>query len=105
MGDLMRTRSGPFTLDESVTLDTLKKCAAAGHVHELIYTIEEVLKYKTVHAPVSEEKRILNGGAFRTGDEGVYENGLVFVAVNGVTTGIYMRAGDWYKPRVMFTGG
>ena len=101
MGALTRTRSGPFTVKDSVTLEALRQFTAAGRINEVLYPIEEVLKYPTVNAPSAVEKRIINGGSFCAGAEGVQEGGLVFAAVNGVTAGIYIREGDWYKPRVM----
>ena len=105
MGALTRTRSGPFLLEHSITLDRLRTYIAAGRLNEVMYSVGEVLGYKTVCAPAADEKRILNGGSFRANDEGVPDGSLVFASVNGVTAGIYMRAGDWYKPRVMLIGG
>jgi len=104
MGALTRTRSGPFTLDGSITPDILREYITAGRIHEILYTIEEVLKYKTVAVPARDEKRVINGGSFHISDEDAQDGSLVFAAVNGITAGIYVRDGDWYKPRVMLIG-
>jgi len=104
MGGLVRTRSGPFVSEAGVTLGTLREYAQAGRVNELLHSIEEVLKYKFVAVPAGEESRVINGGYFRVNGEGVHDGGLVFAAANGITAGIYVRDGDWYKPRVMLIG-
>ena len=104
MGTLLRTRSGSFFVKDSVTLETLREFFAAGRVNELLYSIEQTLGYDTVRAPASGEKHILNGASFPINGGGVREGELVFVEVNGLTAGIYMREGDWYKPRVMLIG-
>ena len=104
MGGLIRTRSGPFISEDSITLDTLRTLTAAGRINDVLYPIEAVLKYETVHAPAADVKRIVNGGSFRAGGGGVREGGLVFVEADGVISGIFIREGDWYKPRVMLTG-
>jgi len=105
MGGLTRTRSGPFMVKDSITLDALREYTAAGRTGELLHSIEEVLKYKTVCAPAADEKRVLNGGSFCVGPEGVQDGDLVFVKVNGVTVGIFKQEEDWYKPCVMLIGG
>jgi tRNA pseudouridine55 synthase len=41
---LTRTRSGPFTLDEAITLDELRTAAAEGWWEELLYPVDRVLE-------------------------------------------------------------
>jgi len=104
MGGLARTRSGPFLIENSVTLGKLGAYAEAGRIYELLHPIEDVLKYRAVSAPAGYEKQIVNGAPFRASDGGAGGGELVFVYVNGSNIGVYAREGDWYKPRVMLNG-
>ena len=104
MGALTRTRSGPFIIEDSLTLYKLREAVDEGRIDNVLHPIEDVLKYKIIAAPAQDEKAVVNGGAFRQTDDAFPDGGLVFVAIDGVISGIYERKGDWYKPRVMLTG-
>ncbi|MDR1559318.1 MAG: tRNA pseudouridine(55) synthase TruB [Clostridiales bacterium] len=108
MSSLIRTRSGPFRLSASVTLDQLREYAAENRVNEILTPIETVLPYKTIEAPLYLEKSVINGNPIRVSvcenGSGASEDDLIFLTLGGNTAGVYQRAGEFFKPRVMLTG-
>ena len=55
MADLIRTKQGNFTIEQSATLENLKK----GDYH--LYKIEEALNYPIIKLPKELEKKVLTG--------------------------------------------
>jgi len=107
MGELVRTLSGPFCISNSITLGRLKEYIADNRVNEIVAPIESVLKYKMISAQF-QEKLIANGNpvlvsACENGYE-VSDGEYAFLTLNGITAGLYVRAGDVFRLRVMLYG-
>ncbi|MED0756842.1 tRNA pseudouridine(55) synthase TruB [Aneurinibacillus thermoaerophilus] len=62
MTRLQRIKSGPFTLDECVTLEQVEQAQAEGRLAELLYSLDQGLtQYPAVTVPAGRVKAILNG--------------------------------------------
>ena len=108
MGDLVRTQSGPFHIEGSVTLGRLKEYSDENQIGKLVIPIGDILPYNTVNADLAQEKRLINGSPICVKDcvngIGTIEGELVFLSLLNKNIGIYVREGDVFKPRVMLTG-
>ncbi len=66
LGGLVRTRSGPFLLTESVALEQLAEAAASGRVHEYVYPADMALQqYPALMLNAEISERVLHGNTFR----------------------------------------
>ncbi len=64
MSGLRRTEAAGFSLDETVTLETLREAAAAGEAEKLLLPIDRVLAcYPSVTVTAPQAKRFTNGGS------------------------------------------
>lgn len=62
---LVRTRSGPFRLSESITLEQLAEAAAQGTIEEYLYPAEIALEqYPTLTLDDETAERVRHGNAF-----------------------------------------
>ena len=69
MKELLRTRSGQFTLEESLTLEEIREYAEKGCLEEHIRSIEEVLgDYPAVFCREEADRLLLNGNALKEED-------------------------------------
>ena len=105
MGDLVRTKSGRFSLKDSINLEQLEKYANEGKLGDVITPIEVAL----AHMPKIEidkraEKWLINGNKipnyFVKGLEVIADEYLAFDA-SGSLAGIYTHIDDFIKPKVM----
>lgn len=63
---LVRTRSGPFTLAESISLERLAEAKERGTVAEYIFPPDRALQqYPAIYLDESTVERVLHGNAFR----------------------------------------
>ncbi|GAC1425801.1 MAG: tRNA pseudouridine(55) synthase TruB [Ktedonobacteraceae bacterium] len=62
---LIRTRSGPFTLSESVTLEQIAQAVERNTVEQLLTAADTVLQhYPALHLDASTVERVLHGNPF-----------------------------------------
>jgi tRNA pseudouridine55 synthase len=62
LAGLERTRSGRFSIDHAITLDTLREMARAGHAAEAMTPIDDALAdFPLVPVSESESERVLHG--------------------------------------------
>ena len=62
MKTLVRTRSGPFRLEEAVTLEGLEKAKEEGTLESLFLSMDKALGHMPAfHVDANEEKRLSNG--------------------------------------------
>ncbi len=65
LGALVRTRSGPFPLSESITLEQLAETVIAGIVEKLLYPADTALQaYPALQLDAATIERVLHGNAF-----------------------------------------
>lgn len=63
---LIRTRSGPFVLSESVTLERIAEAIEQGTLEHLVSPADTVLQqYPALHLDAATVERVLHGNAFR----------------------------------------
>ena len=66
LGALVRTRSGPFLLSESITLEQLAVAAVSGSVEEHLFPADRALQdYPALLLDATTAERVLHGNAFR----------------------------------------
>ncbi len=66
LGTLLRTRSGPFTLSESITLEELELAIEAGTVQEYLHPADLALhQYPALILDDAAVERVLHGNAFK----------------------------------------
>jgi len=66
LGALVRTRSGPFLLSESITLEQIAVAAASGSVEEHLFPADRALQdYPALLLDATTAERVLHGNAFR----------------------------------------
>jgi tRNA pseudouridine55 synthase len=65
LGGLIRTRSGPFSLDESITLEELAYASEQGRLADYLQPADKALAhYPALHLSTEETARVLHGNAF-----------------------------------------
>jgi tRNA pseudouridine55 synthase len=70
LGSLVRTRSGPFSLAESMTLAQLEHAIAAGTVQEHLHPVDTALQqYPALLLDDATIARVLHGNAFTYADQ------------------------------------
>src|SRR5439155_11481958 len=66
LGTLIRTRSGPFLLSDSITLEQLAEAVASGTVEEHLFPADRTLQdYPALLLDAATASRVLHGNAFR----------------------------------------
>jgi len=96
MGELVRTRSGAFSINAAFKLDELRETAHLGRLSELVLLADELLPYPKIHISGAEMARALNGNpipnsavVLPTSIDNKYwvygENGLIGLYVNDGT--------------------
>lgn len=66
LGALVRTRSGPFLLSESITLEQLAVAAASGTLHEFLFPADRALQdYPALLLDAATAERVLHGMTFQ----------------------------------------
>lgn len=66
LAGLIRTRCGPFSLAESITLDQLAAALAQGRIAQYLFPADSVLRdYPALHLDVLGVERVLHGNPFQ----------------------------------------
>lgn len=70
LGALVRTRSGPFTLTESITLEQLAQAAEQGTIEAFLHPADKALgQYPALVLDETTTERVRHGNAFRIDEE------------------------------------
>lgn len=107
MEALLRTRSGRFTLEESLSLDEIRRYMEEGVLEKYVVGIEEILReYPAVRCHEEADRLLLNGNPLEEACIPVrFTEGLVrMYTSNGVFAGLYQWRQDScsYRPVKMF---
>ncbi len=109
MKQLLRTKAGPFVLEDSVTLDTVERYRDAGRLAEIVMSTDSVFRqYRAVSLTPEAERLVRNGNPLygRLLREGGFGDGeLVRVyAENGEFLAVYRwrRESGSLRPEKMF---
>ena len=110
MGELTRTRSGNFCIENSVEIDEIKRRAGEGTLCEIVTPIEQALPLPQAVACEACEKIMYNGGKLNSRDmtfrREPNEGELLFVVnKEGALVGLYEYTQGILKPRTMLLGG
>jgi tRNA pseudouridine55 synthase len=66
LGGLVRTRSGPFSLVESITLEQLTEAAAQGTIAQLLFPADKAIEqYPALTLDETTTERVKHGNAFQ----------------------------------------
>ena len=107
MKELLRTRSGQFTLEDSLTLEEIQTCMDQGKLQEHIRDIQEILgEYPLLRCTEEADRLLLNGNAL-SGDsltEQSREGWVRMCTSQGDFVGLYQwnRDSGSYRPVKMF---
>ncbi|HTG02082.1 MAG TPA: tRNA pseudouridine(55) synthase TruB [Nitrospirota bacterium] len=106
LAELKRTRSGKFSLDESLSLDELERAAREGEIARVLCSVNDALSHLPL-VPISpdEMKKVMHGNRITlqqtTGSEG---NGLVRIGDGaGVLLAIAKKTGRELQPQLVFS--
>jgi tRNA pseudouridine55 synthase len=107
LGGLVRTRSGPFRLEESITLEELGRILEAGEIAHYLQPADRALEqYPALHLNEEEAARVKHGNAFLTDNaEGekslarVYNPDGLFIAIAA-----WDSESEKWQPRKVFLG-
>lgn len=104
MESLVRTASGQFRIEDAVTLDALRESCEAGEPERFLIPADQVLaEHPAVFSDPEGDRFLKNGNPvaaefIRPETEGVcrvYDS-------SGQFTGLYRKAGRYYRPEKMF---
>ncbi|HEX7736292.1 MAG TPA: tRNA pseudouridine(55) synthase TruB [Ktedonobacteraceae bacterium] len=107
LGGLLRTRSGPFKLEESITLEELASACEQGQSTSLFQPADKALeRYPALRLSEEETARVLHGNAFSCATEQaekslarVYNASGTFIAIAAWDP----QTGRW-QPKKVFVG-
>ena len=96
LGGLVRTRSGPFLLEESITLADLEAASAEGTLASYLQPADRALaQYPALHLTADEAVRVKHGNPFAYAlEDGIYTLGRVYDA-----EGEFIAIAEW-RPEV-----
>ncbi|MCL2753564.1 MAG: tRNA pseudouridine(55) synthase TruB [Defluviitaleaceae bacterium] len=95
MGELLRTKSGNFMLDDAITLGKLKKLAESGGLENIIMPMESALAHlPKITMNIDSQKYIENGNKLEFGQCLVFDH-------KGSLAGIYHSDGTHLRPKTM----
>jgi tRNA pseudouridine55 synthase len=104
LGGLVRTRSGPFRLEESVTLADLETASAEGTLASYLQPADRALaQYPALHLTADEAVRVKHGNPFAYAlEHGIYTLGRVYNAEGGFIAIAEWRPelGKWQPKKV-----
>ena len=92
MEELLRTRSGNFTLEESMTLSQVEEAVKDGTIEEKLVSIEDVLSgYPAVYATGEGDRLLQNGKPLTEAlvEKSIREKNVRMYRSSGKFTGIY----------------
>jgi tRNA pseudouridine55 synthase len=99
LGGLVRTRSGPFSLAESITLEHLAEAAAQGLIEQFLFPADKALEhYPSLILDEAMTERVKHGNAFQLEEkpDAVSEQGLARVYDD---TGKFVAIAEWDAER------
>lgn len=98
LGALVRTRSGPFSISESITLEELEQAIEAGTVQEYLHLADLALQqYPALILDDAAVERVLHGNAFKYDDQhGHTPTGLARIYD---TAGRFLAIAQWDAER------
>ena len=100
LGALVRTRSGPFFLSESITLEQLADAAASESVDEHLFPADTALQgYPTLLLDAVSSKRVLHGIPFRNDPDSPISSKLARVYD---TSGHFLAIAQWDPAQEMW---
>lgn len=107
MEELLRTRSGQFALEDSLTLDEIRELMEKGTLTEHLTGIQEILgEYPAVHGTEEAERLLRNGNPVGEAlvSESHKEGWVRMYTGENTFIGIYMwhPASETYRPVKMF---
>ena len=101
---LVRTRSGPFTLSESVTLEQIATAIEQGTIAQLVWPVDTALQhYPALHLDAATVERVLHGSTFRCEEQPSAELARVYD-----TQGRFLAIATWdtehqlWQPKKVF---
>jgi tRNA pseudouridine55 synthase len=105
LGGLVRTRSGPFKLEDSITLEDLTSASEQGQTASELQPADKALEnYPALHLSAEEAARVQHGNAF-TGTDGETKTALARVYN---TDGAFIAIAEWnpqmdkWQPKKVF---
>lgn len=104
LGALVRTRSGPFSLSESIMLEQLAEAVTLGTVEEYLYPLDKALEqHPALRLDAATSERVLHGNAFKSDVNSgtiarVYDASGQFLAIAEWDTDMGM-----WKPKKVFS--
>jgi len=106
MGELVRTKSGRFCLEDSISLAQLEKIAIEGRLDSVVMPIESVLNYMPkIFISADAQKWLSNGNkiplAFVTGLATPHAPEYLAFDAAGKLAGIFIANNDCIKPKTM----
>jgi tRNA pseudouridine55 synthase len=108
LGALIRTRSGPFFLAESITLEQLAEAADTGAIQEYLFPPDRVLQdYPALRLDEATAERVLHGNAFHYNLEAISTTPKLARVYN--QEGQFVAIADWdadtgmWQPKKVFT--
>jgi tRNA pseudouridine55 synthase len=104
---LIRTRSGPFTLATSITLEQLAEASEQGTITDHLFAADSALQeYPALTLDAATIARVLHGNAFRSGDP----QPIADLARIYDTEGHFLAIATWdhqhqqWQPKKVFSG-
>ncbi len=104
---LIRTRSGPFTLAASITLEQLAEASEQGTIADHLFAADSTLQeYPALTLDAATIARVLHGNAFRSGDP----QPIADLARIYDTEGHFLAIAAWdhqhqqWQPKKVFSG-
>ena len=95
LGGLVRTRSGPFALADSVTLEQLAEAAAQGTIEQFLFPADKAIEqYPALMLDENTSERVRHGNAFEVEEKVdiVHEKSLARVYDN---EGQFLAIAEW----------
>ncbi len=99
---LVRTRSGPFTLTESISLAQLALAVEQGTVAECVFPADSALQqYPALYLDAESVERVLHGNAFRYEEEPGMQPGSELARIYD-SSGHFLAIATWNSEQQMW---
>jgi len=103
MAALVRTKSGPFTMEDAVTLDALKDYVKNGDTARFLIPVDNALHYAKLTVRPEYGLLLRNGNKlpYNAVDGDVPDDENVFMYDGNVLCGVYKPDGGFFRPVAM----
>jgi len=106
MGSLVRTRSGNFNIENSITIEEIRRLAEAETLDELVISMESALSFAKATANEDCEKAMYNGVALKLSDvvierEPTEGETVMLLNKEGILVGLYEHSQMRLKPKMI----